>query len=107
MSDPATREWQQPLGESTSARLRRVEAELGSALRALAEAQKPCAWRGLAIDAMREQPNGIYPARAPVGTCTLCGDPIVRGHWVEARHDSTTRPQWAHAAGVCPDEGPS
>lgn len=50
MSDPATQEW-----------LRRVEAELGSALSALAAAQDEakahdnCAWRRLAIAARAER----------------------------------------------------
>ena len=38
--DPATQEWRQALGESTSAKLRRVEAELGSALNALTAARQ-------------------------------------------------------------------
>lgn len=117
------------LGESTSARLRRVEAELGSALGALNEARhelahahmkisqletrlayarkedgEPCAWQGLAKELLREKPGQAYPARQDVGICVLCGGQIERGHWVEARHDSTTKPQWAHAAGVCPDK---
>jgi len=65
---------------------------------------KPCAWRQIAVDVMREQPGGIYPARQDVGPCVLCGQLIVRGHWVEARHDSTTKPEWAHAHGICPDK---
>ena len=60
-------------GESTSAKLRRVEAELGSALSALTSMEQErddlralvavlagphdgeCAWRGLAVKVMREQ----------------------------------------------------
>ena len=69
--DPATQQWRLALGESTSARLRRVEAELGAALGALAATREqleqlkirlahtdgtgPCAYRALAVDAMRER----------------------------------------------------
>ena len=48
-----------------------------------------------------------YPARQAVGPCVLCGQPIVRGHWVEPVPDSTTKPQWKHADGVCPDPTPA
>lgn len=113
-------------GESTSARLRRTEAELGSALGALGRLEKDydaLVERVLDTETerniLRIQLAGVvefasafdpetrvsyYPARQDVGACVLCGQPIVRGHWVEARHDSTTRPEWAHAAGVCPDK---
>jgi len=81
----------QPLGESTSARLRRVEAELGSALSALttareerdeltrllldareeisklqtrlahAKGSEPCAYRGLAEQLLREREERRQP----------------------------------------------
>lgn len=131
------------MGESTSSafrrvqqELRRVEAELGSALTALtgaceerdearhqlaharmkisqletrlAYARKedghPCAWEGMARELLREKPGQVYPARQDVGACVLCGGQIVRGHWVEARQDGDTKPQFVHAAGVCPDK---
>lgn len=108
-------------GEPTSARLRRTEAELGSALAALTRAEherdeltrlllearqeiadsKPCAWRGLAEQLMREQPGRIYVAREPSGTCIYCGGPIVRGQAIEAR-TLHPEPDWVHSA--CPDK---
>lgn len=38
MSDPSTEQWRQAMTQSTSAKLRAVEAELGSALAALTKA---------------------------------------------------------------------
>lgn len=65
----------------------------------LTEMQKPCAWRGLAEDLMRERTGLIYVARGPSGTCVLCGGDIIRGHAVESVAGQT-KPQFAHA--VCP-----
>ena len=61
--DPAVQQWQQALGESTSAQLRRTQAALAASQADLTRAEQelaaaraePCAWRGLAIDAIRER----------------------------------------------------
>lgn len=139
--DPATQEWRQALGESTSSALRRAQAALAASqadltrveaafnlaeelrvkavkerdealadrdavsliadrLRAeLTEMQKPCAWRGLAEELMRDRTGQIYVARGPSGTCVLCGGDIIRGQAVESVAGQT-KPQFAHA--VCP-----
>lgn len=56
--DPAVRQWQAALGlgESTSARLRRVEAERDEARAdSLCVEAGKCGWRPLAVQLMREQ----------------------------------------------------
>jgi len=76
MSDPSTETWRETIGMSTSAQLRQTQRDLAASqadlsrmqadrdavsaiadmLRAeLTDAQKPCAWRDLAVDAMRER----------------------------------------------------
>lgn len=119
--DPATQEWREPLGESISARLRRAGAELGSALNALAAAEKHenCAWRGLAEKARAERDKAraqlveanstflrsggqIYVARTDAGACVLCGGPIRRGQAVEVASTSTTTPEFHHCFCLIP-----
>jgi hypothetical protein len=52
MSDPSTEQWREAVGQSTSAKLRAVEAELGSALAALTKASaEVIRLRGLLKDA--------------------------------------------------------
>jgi len=105
--DPATQEWRQTLGESTSAQLRRtqqalaasqadltrVEAERDALTLLLAEARreladtKPCSWRGLAEQLLRERADaarsGWIVARDGGRPCVFCDQEIRRGQAYE------------------------
>lgn len=90
--------------------IRERNAERDRLREELTEAQKPCAYRGLADDLLRERPGKIYAARGPSGICVLCGGPIVRSQAVEAAPSvdspiAGTKGSFQHA--VCPDRQPA